>query len=154
MELLFLILLIISGIINLVLWLFVKKIVNISSLFEYNLSLLEEWVAKIKKDVENAYLSLKDVDKSGIFEKDDSVGFIFNDILNIILDLNIKINQYNNIQKTDQISNNDKANNNEQPIRQPNIKHSHSFFNKEDEKQIESYLSKKSSRNTNSSQNK
>jgi len=42
--------------------------------------------------VNNVYKKLKDIDNRGIFEKDDDVGFMFSDIVNIIKITNERIN--------------------------------------------------------------
>jgi hypothetical protein len=45
---------------------------------------LESWVLEFKLLVKNTYNKLKFVDDRGIFVKDDDVGFLFTDLLNII----------------------------------------------------------------------
>jgi hypothetical protein len=58
----------------------------------YTIDVLEEWLVDFKQSVNNVYKKLKDVDNRGIFEKDDDVGFLFSDILNIIKITNERIN--------------------------------------------------------------
>jgi hypothetical protein len=41
-------------------------------------------IEKIKSDLIKTHQRLKDVDHKGIFQKDDDVGFVFSEILNII----------------------------------------------------------------------
>ena len=45
---------------------------------------LESWLLEFKLLVKNTYNKLKFVDDRGIFVKDDDVGFLFTDLLNII----------------------------------------------------------------------
>jgi hypothetical protein len=45
---------------------------------------LESWLLEFKLLVKNTYNKLKFVDERGIFVKDDDVGFLFTDLLNII----------------------------------------------------------------------
>jgi hypothetical protein len=45
---------------------------------------LESWLLNFKLLVKNTYNKLKFVDDRGIFVKDDDVGFLFTDLLNII----------------------------------------------------------------------
>lgn len=45
---------------------------------------LESWLLEFKLLVKNTYNKLKFVDDKGIFVKDDDVGFLFTDLLNII----------------------------------------------------------------------
>lgn len=53
---------------------------------------LQTWVLDFRKLMNNVYKKLKSVDERGIFEKDDDVGFIFQDMLNIIVECNKRIN--------------------------------------------------------------
>lgn len=45
-----------------------------------------------KKSIDNVYKKLKSIDERGIFEKDDDVGFLFTDIVNILKITNQRIN--------------------------------------------------------------
>jgi hypothetical protein len=51
----------------------------------------ENWIVEFKKDVQNTYQQLRDVDNKNIFQKDDDVGFVFSQIINIIEKLKDKI---------------------------------------------------------------
>ena len=44
----------------------------------------ENWSLSIKDQIDKLQLDVKEVDTRGIFENDDDVGFIFDDISNII----------------------------------------------------------------------
>ena len=58
----------------------------------YTIDVLELWLVDFKGLVNNVYKKLKDVDNRGIFEKDDDVGFMFSDIVNIIKITNERVN--------------------------------------------------------------
>lgn len=51
----------------------------------------EDWILEYKNQIEETYQALKFVDDKQMFEKDDEVGFVFSDILEIIKDLRTKI---------------------------------------------------------------
>ena len=46
--------------------------------------LLKYWITDFKKDVELTYLEIKELDDRHIFEKDDEVGVIFQELLELI----------------------------------------------------------------------
>lgn len=84
MSYILLILLIISLIINVLLF----------KLFTINLTkveIYEAWILEYKNQINETYQALKFVDDKQIFEKDDEVGFVFSDILEIVKDLKTKI---------------------------------------------------------------
>ena len=58
----------------------------------YTIDVLELWLVDFKGLVNNVYKKLKDIDNRGIFEKDDDVGFMFSDIVNIIKITNERVN--------------------------------------------------------------
>lgn len=58
----------------------------------YTIDILETWLVDFKKSIDNVYKKLKSIDERGIFEKDDDVGFLFNDIVNILKITNQRIN--------------------------------------------------------------
>lgn len=55
------------------------------------IDILEDWIIEFQKQLDITYNKLKEVDNRGIFEKDDDVGFLFSDILNIIINLNKRL---------------------------------------------------------------
>jgi len=60
----------------------------------------EDWILEYKNQIEETYQALKFVDEKQMFEKDDEVGFVFSDILEIIKDLRTKIyEEEKNIEK-------------------------------------------------------
>ncbi len=86
-----LILLLISLIINIFLLISLKKSFN-------QIDILEEWLIEFKLLMNNTYKKLKNVDERGMFEKDDDVGVIFKNIIEII-DLTNKRIQINDDDK-------------------------------------------------------
>jgi hypothetical protein len=58
---------------------------------ELNLE-LTQWVVDFGKLTENVYKQLKSIDDRGIFESDDDVGILFQDMVNIITEYNSRIN--------------------------------------------------------------
>lgn len=74
---LFLIIILLSTITNIFLLICLKKAFN-------QIDTLETWLVEFKYLINQTYNKLKFVDDKGIFVKDDDVGFIFNEILQII----------------------------------------------------------------------
>ena len=72
-----LVLLLISLLINIFLFISLKKSF-------VQIDILEEWLIDFKQLVNNMYKKLKNIDERGMFEKDDEVGVIFKNILDII----------------------------------------------------------------------
>ena len=64
------------------------KLVNINLT---KVEIYEAWILEYKNKIEETYQALKFVDEKQIFEKDDEVGFVFSDILEIVKDLRTKI---------------------------------------------------------------
>lgn len=77
--------LLLSVVINIFLFIALKRAFN-------TIDELENWLVDFKKSIDNVYKKLKSVDERGIFEKDDDVGFLFTDIVNIIKITNQRIN--------------------------------------------------------------
>lgn len=61
----------------------------------YQIDILESWILEFRDLLKNTYKKLKSIDERGMFEKDDDVGIIFEDIVNIITLTNKRI-QTNN----------------------------------------------------------
>lgn len=75
-----------------------SRALNRIDLLESQLTTIEQlnteytqWVGDFRKLVGNVYKKLKSIDERGIFEKDDDVGFVFSDMLNIINECNKRI---------------------------------------------------------------
>ena len=77
--------LLVSVVINIFLFIALKRAFN-------TIDQLETWLVDFKKSINNVYKKLKSVDDRGIFAKDDDVGFLFDDIVNIIKITNQRIN--------------------------------------------------------------
>lgn len=87
-------LLLISLIVNIFLLVALKKSFS-------QIDQLESWLLEFKLLVKNTYNKLKFVDDRGIFVKDDDVGFLFTDLLNIIELTNKRIQTDDNDKSTD-----------------------------------------------------
>jgi len=57
----------------------------------YTIDVLELWLVDFKGLVNNVYKKLKDIDNRGIFEKDDDVGFLFQEMVTIVEECNKRI---------------------------------------------------------------
>jgi hypothetical protein len=86
-----LVLLLISLIVNIFLLISLKRAFN-------QIDILEEWLVEFKLLMNNTYKKLKNIDERGMFEKDDDVGVIFKNIIEII-DLTNKRIQINDDDK-------------------------------------------------------
>ena len=62
------------------------------------IDILEEWLIEFKLLINNTYKKLKNIDERGMFEKDDDVGIVFKNIIEII-DLTNKRIQINDDDK-------------------------------------------------------
>ena len=67
----------ISLILNIFLLVSLKRAFN-------QIDILEEWLVEFKLLVDNTYKKLKNIDERGMFEKDDDVGIIFKNIVEIV----------------------------------------------------------------------
>ena len=65
------------------------------------IDLLESWLIDFKALVKNTYNKLKSIDDRGIFVKDDDVGVLFTDLLNIIDIANKRIQTDDNDKSAD-----------------------------------------------------
>ena len=74
--------------ISLIINVLLLKLVNINLT---KIEIYESWILEYKNKIEETYQALKFVDEKQIFEKDDEVGFVFSDILEIVKDLRTKI---------------------------------------------------------------
>ena len=146
----YIILFVISFVVNISLGYYFYRLMKVSENFESKIVDLEKWILDFKNMMENTYFRLKNVDDCGIFEKDDYVGFLFNDILNIINECYIRINDYNGNAETNKgnyeykdISRNDDANNKKDIKKDVEITKVDPYFSSEDRNFISEYLSKK-----------
>ena len=86
-----LVLLLISLIVNIFLLISLKRAFS-------QIDILEEWLIEFKLLINNTYKKLKNIDERGMFEKDDDVGIVFKNIIEII-DLTNKRIQINDDDK-------------------------------------------------------
>ena len=91
---LLLFLLLLSTVINIFLVVSLKKAFT-------QIDLLESWLIDFKVLVKNTYNKLKVIDDRGIFVKDDDVGVLFTDLLNIIELTNKRIQTDDNDKSAD-----------------------------------------------------
>jgi len=97
--------------VSIFLYISLKKALERIDLLESELDTVEklngeigQWVIDFRKLVSNVYKKLKGVDERGIFEKDDDVGFLFEDMLKIVEECNKRItdNDDNNLGNEEQ----------------------------------------------------
>lgn len=89
-----LITLLLSTILNIFLLISLKKSFN-------QIDILESWLVEFKYLINSTYNKLKFVDDKGIFVKDDDVGFVFTELLNIIELTNKRIQTNDNDKSAD-----------------------------------------------------
>lgn len=51
----------------------------------------EEWIKEFRDDVKRTYIDMRTLDEKRIFEKDDEVGVVFQELLNVIDKLNERV---------------------------------------------------------------
>jgi len=56
------------------------------------IKIYESWAIGTKEKVDNLKTSVQELDSRGIFEKDDDVGFVYDDISNLIKDFDSEVN--------------------------------------------------------------
>lgn len=66
----------------------------------------EDWIEKTKVKIVDAYNKMKDVDTIGAFESDDETGMIFQDIRDIVTEINEHMNLGMEISTYDEKNNN------------------------------------------------
>jgi len=59
----------------------------------------ETWIIEFRKDVEHIYNSMKDIDNRQMFEKDDDVGVIFQEMVELINKLNSRSQDQEEIER-------------------------------------------------------
>jgi hypothetical protein len=53
----------------------------------------ENWVFSVREQIRFTYIKMKSLDEKNIFFKDDDVGFVFSELLNLLKRLNDKISK-------------------------------------------------------------
>ena len=97
------VLLVVSITINVFLILSIKKAL-------FYIEILESWIVDFRNLIKNTYNKLKSVDDRHIFEKDDDVGFLFSELLNILATANDTIKDDIKNDNTGNKSDNEKEN--------------------------------------------
>lgn len=83
-----------------------ERLESTQKLLEESENLNEEltnWATDFGKLTQNVYKQLKSIDERGIFEKDDDIGFLFQDMLDIITQYNSRVNNIQNDDRTNAI---------------------------------------------------
>lgn len=118
-------LLIVSVILNVALYYFLRKSLNQNDIFESSIIDTENWMSDVQETMLSTYLQLTEIDAAGSFSSDDEVGFVFKDILNIIAKCNTHINEYNGTHIT---------------LRKHFNKHNMQVFDIEDPEKLKQYI--------------
>jgi hypothetical protein len=69
------------------------KFYNIANFQMNKADTYEEWIKEFRDDVKKTYIEIRELDNRQIFEKDDEVGIVFQDLLNIIDKLNNRVQE-------------------------------------------------------------
>jgi hypothetical protein len=84
-------LLILSLILNVVLFVLLRVQFKKIEIYESLIENFTTWITNTKSELQETYLKMKSIDDRGMFFKDDDVGFVFQELLNLISSLNKKI---------------------------------------------------------------
>lgn len=85
------ILLTLSIILNIFLYKLLKVQFKKLNLCENLINDYDSWIDSTRNTVRLTYLKLKEVDEKNLFYKDDDVGFVFQELLNLLTKLNDRI---------------------------------------------------------------
>ena len=91
LSILLAVLLIVSIVVNVLLFKALRNQLKRVNLYEVWINEYDQWVVDVRKIVGDVYLRMKAVDDKGLFFKDDDVGFVFTELLNLLKKLNDKI---------------------------------------------------------------
>ena len=80
--------LITSTTVNILLYKAGVRQLNANEILEENIKFLENWVSEFKADVLKTHAHIKLIDDNQMFEKDDDVGIVFRDMVELISKLN------------------------------------------------------------------
>jgi hypothetical protein len=80
-----------SIVINILLFKALKNQLKRVNLYEMWINEYDQWVIDVQKLVSVTYLRMKVIDDKGIFFKDDDVGFVFAELLNLLKQLKDRI---------------------------------------------------------------
>ena len=62
----------------------------VSNLYIKN-ALYESWISSIKTDVNGVYENMKEIDSKNLFEKDDDVGVVYEEVKELLVSLNKRV---------------------------------------------------------------
>ena len=80
--------LIASIVVNVLLYKAGVRQLTVNELLEEDISLLQKWIEEFKVDVLKTFAHMKLLDDKQMFEKDDDVGIVFRDMMELIQKLN------------------------------------------------------------------
>ena len=83
--------LIVSIIINILLYRALRIQLKKLKLYETWILEYENWTSDVRNAVRSTYVRMKDMDQKDIFFKDDEVGVVFSELLNLLKHLNDRI---------------------------------------------------------------
>lgn len=77
-------------VIGLVIALILLLVYLVSNLYNKN-ALYESWISSIKTDVNGVYENMKEIDSKNLFEKDDDVGVVYEEVKELLVSLNKRV---------------------------------------------------------------
>ena len=77
-------------VIGLVIALILLLVYFVSNLYNKNV-LYESWISSIKTDVNGVYENMKEIDSKNLFEKDDDVGVVYEEVKELLVSLNKRV---------------------------------------------------------------
>ncbi len=83
--------LILSIIINVLLYIALSNQLNRVHLYENLMTEYENWNDVVRDIVKNTYIKMKKIDDKELFFKDDDVGFVFSELLDLLKKLNDRV---------------------------------------------------------------
>jgi hypothetical protein len=81
----------VSIIINILLYKALSNQLKRISLYEEWIKEYDNWIGDVRNMISSTYIKMKGVDEKGLFFKDDDVGFVFSELLDLLKQLNDKI---------------------------------------------------------------
>ena len=99
MDIILILIVIISLLLNALLSFIIRNLIIQNSKYE-------SWVVHFTEKIHNTWLEMKRLDEKNIFERDDEVGVVFQQIKDTILDLNEKTQKYTD-EEVEEIKSND-----------------------------------------------
>jgi hypothetical protein len=91
LSILLAVILIVSIVVNVLLFKALRGQLKRVDLYEKWIGEYDQWVADVRKLVGVTYLRMKAIDDKGLFFKDDDVGFVFTELLNLLKQLKDRV---------------------------------------------------------------